>query len=972
MKAKRTPITKYVYDIEEFEAIDPRNTGGKGSGLAKLHQAIKGLVERKLPVTVPPALVQAPEFVREILQLSPEIGDEVRELEERLDQAEDYSEQARRIRQLIENIKISPSIEQVIEQIIGILTEKAIELGKKEPVRVAVRSSGLAEDLPTASFAGQYETVLNVPLQMERLVPAILECLASVWGDRVIDYRQKLRTQGLRIPSETEIYERGLFSIILQIMVDSEFSGVGFSIETETGHQNVFKSTVWQGLGELGVQGRVPTAEIFGTKRTNLRETEICGIPVKTSVQVLGVMPPAKPQTEMLMWKPEKGNVIVPVELENPQIVSPEQAQLISYVTAYIEETGGKGVPVDIEYAFENEILHVLQMRPETVHAVRARAEIETYILEEQPPEEVLIGRGLNVGTKIAVGPLMPLIFSEAEMEELPTHIRQLRRILIKINQGHNPKPILFTVMTSPPWEPVMKRELVAGILTELGNRTSHPAIVSREEGLTCGVGVQKLSRQLDSLQTISRAATCTNCECTITQDVDNALPQTCPDCGAPLFTVQLKEPITLDCSAGEARVYRGEYKYRIQRVLLEKLPKHETGVAVNCGSPMEALNVSQIPGIEKVGLAREEFIAAWIQVHPGFCLISQKIRDQGGFWTEEVREQFPGKINPKQVWVDRLTLGIGLIAAAFYPREVIFRLSDFKTNEYATLIGATHYELECPRCGRGIALTQIEKCPVCNSPIKSRRVRMEPTEANPMMGWRGVSRYLDPEFYEAFMMEVEALINVHKKGLTNVVPMLPFVRHPEEAEVITPLIVEEFEKVGLKKPKIIFMAEVPSLGFVPYLFNPYCDGYSYGTNDYTQLITGTSRDSPRLPFNEDIPAVRMGIATLADSAHRDERPKELGICGQAPSDLPGFLKFLSVYLDYVSVNPDAIIKTIQKLSEVEDELRGLILQHNKDVRRVALELSKEFNLWNPFNPKEAGVTEFRVRWLMRKLDIPD
>jgi len=329
----------------------------------------------------------------------------------------------------------------------------------------------------------------------------------------------------------------------------------------------------------------------------------------------------------------------------------------------------------------------------------------------------------------------------------------------------------------------------------------------------------------------------------------------------------------------------------------------------------------------------------------------------------------------------------MGLIAASFYPREVILRFSDFKTNEYATLVGAVHYELECPRCGGGLALREYEECPICGSPVKARKVELEPVEANPMMGWRGVSRYLDPRFKEAFLMEVEAMIRCHKKGLTNLVPMFPFVRHPEEAKAVTELVREKFLEAGLKPPKMIFMAEVPSIGFVPYLFNPYCDGYSFGTNDYTQLITGTDRDSPFLPFNEDIPAVRMAIATVADSAHHENYvrfgilgpaaglvepeegyPKELGVCGQAPSDLPGFLKFLAVYLDYVSVNPDAVMRTLEELVKAEEELRQLCERCGRDPKRIALELSKEFDLWDPFG--RPAVSEFRARWLMAKLGI--
>jgi len=329
----------------------------------------------------------------------------------------------------------------------------------------------------------------------------------------------------------------------------------------------------------------------------------------------------------------------------------------------------------------------------------------------------------------------------------------------------------------------------------------------------------------------------------------------------------------------------------------------------------------------------------------------------------------------------------MSLIAASFYPREVILRFSDFKTNEYATLVGAVHYELECPRCGRGLALKEHASCPVCGSPVKARKVELEPVEANPMMGWRGVSRYLDPRFKDAFLMEVEAMIRCHRKGLTNLVPMFPFVRHPEEAKAVTELVRRRFEEEGLRPPKMIFMAEVPSIGFVPYLFNPYCDGYSFGTNDYTQLITGTDRDSPFLPFNEDIPAVRMAIATVADAAHYENYvrfgvlgpaaglikpeegyPKELGICGQAPSDLPGFLKFLAVYLDYVSVNPDAVMRTLEELKKAEEELKELCEACGRDPKRIALELSKEFELWDPFG--KPAVSEFRARWLMAKLGI--
>ena len=983
---------KLFLTIRDEEAIDPRFTGGKGAGLAKIYRAITDLQALGLPIDVPFAVILGPPFVRKLLTSNPRIVEMVEELEDALSRGEDVSALLTKIRAMIMKLDFPPELEEALEEAIELIREEGLRAGKEEPIRVAVRSSGLAEDLPSASFAGQYETILNVPLELGAVKKAVLECLASVYGDRVTDYRQKLRDRGLKIPSERDICSRGLFSIILQIMVDSEFSGVGFSIDTESGNPNIVKSTAWLGLGELGVQGKVPTAEIFAAKKTDKKYLELFGKRIPSSIEAIGVNPPAEPQKEKLVWDPvSKKNVLVKVEEPvDPRIVNDAQALLISLAVEHLEKKVGRGKPVDVEFAWEKGRLYLLQVRPETVHAVKSKAVIETYVLEEEPPEDALIGVGLNVGTKIASGPLMPLIFGDLPTEELTERIRLLKRILTKMAAEKNVKPMLFTHITSPPWEPVMKRDLVSGIITELGNRTSHPAIISREEGLACSVGTRGLSEHLHELKDVFWGAACPNCDfCAVGEVGSEPVPKACPDCGAELFTVVAKEPVTLDCTAGEARIYRGALKFRVDVRELRTIPDTKTKVAVNCGSPMEALHVSLIPGVSKVGLAREEFIAAWIQVHPVFCVEASKVRAEGGFWAPEVEELFPPGADPREEWIYRLTLGMGLIAASFFPREVILRFSDFKTNEYATLVGAVYYELSCPRCGRGLALKAYERCPMCGSSVEAKKVELEPKEANPMMGWRGVSRYLDPRFRDAFMMEVEAMIRCHKKGLTNLVPMFPFVRHPEEARDVTELVRREFERRGLRAPKMIFMAEVPSIGLVPYLFNPWCDGYSFGTNDYTQLITGTDRDSPFLPFNEDIPAVRMAIATVADSAHMENYkkygiigpaggkvepekgyPKELGVCGQAPSDLPEFLKFLAVYLDYVSVNPDAVMRTLDKLKEVEEELHQLCERCGRDPRRIAEELSKEFELWDPFGQGRPGVSEFRAMWLMAKLGI--
>ena len=985
---------RFFLTIWDPEAVDPRYTGGKGSGLAKLCRAIADLKEMGLPVDVPFAVVFGPSFARRLLLTDPGLLELVKELEAALARGEEVNDLLAKIRQRIMSLKFPPELEEALDEAIALLKAEAEKAGKEEPVRVAVRSSGLAEDLPTASFAGQYETFLNIPLgDRERLKKAMLMCLASAYGDRVVDYRQKLRTRGMKVPSEVEILARGLFAIIVQLMVDSEISGVGFSLDPESGNTNIIKSTACLGLGELGVQGRVPTAEIYAAKLDGKRMVDFLGRKLPTSVICLGVNPPSKPQREKMVWDPETGeNVIVEVEeLPNPRIANDTQAFLISLAVAHLEEKMGK--PVDVEFAWEKGRLYLLQARPETVHAAKSKAAIETYVLMDRPPRGALLGTGLNVGTKIASGPLLPLRFGDLPTEELSSRIRLLKRILTRMAEELGVKPILYTEITSPPWEPVMKRDLIAGIITELGNRTSHPAIISREEGLACSVGTKGLSEHVGELADLYWGVACTKCDfCAVGRVGQEDAPESCPTCGAELFEVVAKEPVTLDCTCGEARIYRGALRYKVEVRELKEIPKPKTKVAVNCGSPMEALHVSLLPGVSKVGLAREEFIAAWIQVHPVFCVEASRVKAEGGFWAPEVEELFPPGADPREEWVYRLTLGMGLIAASFYPREVILRFSDFKTNEYATLAGAVYYELKCPRCGRGLALKAYEECPRCGSPVEAKKVELEPKEANPMLGWRGVSRYLDPRFRDAFMMEVEAMLRCHKKGLTNLVPMFPFVRHPEEAKRVTELVREAFEREGLKPPKMIFMAEVPSIGLVPYLFNPWCDGYSFGTNDYTQLITGTDRDSPLLPFNEDIPAVRMAIATVADSAHMENYrrfgilgpagdkveefnpekgyPKELGVCGQAPSDLPGFLKFLAVYLDYVSVNPDAVMRTLEELQKAEEELAKLCEECDYDPRKVALALSKEFDLWDPFGRGEPGVSEFRARWLMAKLGV--
>ena len=431
-----------------------------------------------------------------------------------------------------------------------------------------------------------------------------------------------------------------------------------------------------------------------------------------------------------------------------------------------------------------------------------------------------------------------------------------------------------------------------------------------------------------------------------------------CPSCGGRLFTLRLLEWVTLDCSFGEARIYRQDLDFEVRITKIEKLPDVVTKVAVNCGSPPESLKASQIPGATKVGLAREEFISAWINLHPKFAIVADSYRNGDGWIAPDVEELYQGQKSLKEEWIHKLELGIAMETSSFYPREVILRTSDFKTNEYDSLVGAIYYNLRCPVHGTGIGLKRLERCPECGSPIDSYEVRIEPKESNPMLGWRGASRYLDSDFKDAFDMELEAILRVYKR-YKNLTLMIPFIRHPEEAKNVTSYIRNWFDYAGESAPKLIFMAEVPSITLVPEAFHEYADGYSFGTNDLTQLVTGSDRDSPRLLFNENIASVKKAISILADSAHVLDNPKELGVCGQAPSDIKEFIEFLVVYVDYISVNPDVIISTVKTVSEVEDNLREIIRTHEKDLEKIASVLSNKFGI---------RVSETRANLLIQKL----
>ena len=857
-----------IVNIEEDIAADGRFTGGKGASLAKLFRILG-------KDNVPYAVMVTTEFAKLLLH-DPIIVGLVTKLDNAL--AKDDEDEARKIAEglitFIENIKTQPRLIALLEKKIEMLKAR---VGRD---RVAVRSSGITEDMATAAFAGQFETYLNVHLESSSVIKYVLKCIASAFGWRVIDYRQDLRKKKILDLSEAELLKQGLISVVIQTMVDSEKAGVAFSIDPNTGNRNVGVIQAVYGLGEMIVQGKESASWTAFVK--------------EPEVKVLGTIPPKDPQKEMLVYDEKtKENREVPVGLHDPRVITFDEANQVANLVTTIEQNYKK--PMDIEYAIENGKVFITQARPETVHATRT---VLTLFKLKEEPKAAPIFVGIRVGTKIASGSVVKAGTPEEAVKEIAEFN----------NKGI--KPMLVTSMTTPDWEVVMSLEKVSAIICERGSRTSHAAIVSRERGIPCAVGV------VDALSL-----------------EDGAM-------------------ITLDCSSGVANIFRGDIPFDVQEVELKEIPQTITKIMVNIGSPAEALHVSQLPS-QGSSLVRIEFIVSSAELHPVFALRADQLRPER--WADDVKKKYPFVTSLTDEYVKRLKTGISIIAGAFKPRNIIVRFSDFKTNEYASLPGAVYYDISC-KCGKSISLKPQKKCPVCDSTaIEVNKVELEFQESNPMLGFRGASRYIDEFFCEAYALELEAFTEVHKLGLTNAIPMVPFIRTTVEAEKVTELIKNAFQKKGLKIPVIIFMAEVPSICIIPKTFSKYCNGFSIGSNDLTQLILGIDRDSEKIAweFDESNPAVTKAIEMLCEGAHSMTPARTVGICGQAPSDLGrDFLKFLTMHLDSIGVNPDKVVETLLSVKDIENELIEVIKKNKKDPVKIA---------------KELGITEDNSKYLLKK-----
>ncbi len=679
------------------------------------------------------------------------------------------------------------------------------QLQLKPSQSVAVRSSATAEDLPQASFAGQQETYLNIRGEKD-LLTAIKKVFSSLFTERAISYRIHNGFDHTQVA----------ISAGIQKMVRSDLaaSGVMFTLDTESGFDQVIFITAAYGLGETIVQGLNNPDEFYVHKPT-LREEKKSIISRKLGSKSIKTVYAKKSKKN----KTATVNQSVPIADQQRFCISDDDILVLANQALLIESHYGK--PMDIEWAkdgIDNEI-YILQARPETVQSNETHRVLEHYCLEEKGH---ILTQGRSIGQKITHG-VARLIKSPKQKDRL------------------KPGEILVTDMTDPDWEPIMKR--AAAIITNRGGRTCHAAIIAREMGIPAVVGCSNATRVIKDGQ-----------------------------------------KITVSCAEGETGyVYKGNAKYRIDKTSIDQLPALPVELCMNLANPEQAFVYQFIPN-GGVGLARLEFIINnMIGIHPRALLDYKKLPPP---LKNKIAKIISAYKNPIEFYIEKLAEGIATIAAAFYPKPIIVRFSDFKSNEYANLIGGAIYEAH---------------------------------EENPMLGYRGASRYTSGNFRDCFTLECEAVRRVREeKGLINTHIMFPFVRTVNEATQLLTLT----EKHGLKRGnglKFYMMCEIPSNVILAEEFLEYFDGFSIGSNDLTQLALGLDRDSELIAhlFDERNSAVKALLSQTIQTCKRLN--KYVGICGQGPSDHIDFAQWLLEQgINSMSLSPDSILKTWLTLSKTD------------------------------------------------------
>ena len=670
---------------------------------------------------------------------------------------------------------------------------------------VAVRSSATAEDLPEASFAGQHDTFLNIKGE-EHLLEAVKNCFASLYTNRAIKYREDkgFKHQGIAI------------SVGVQKMVRSDkgCSGVGFTLEPESGFENIILlSGVW-GLGENIVQGLVNPDEFYVFKPT-LKLGKNAIIQKKMGDKTKTMIYAESNNHASIM------NTETPLAKQNQFILTDKEIHTLAEWALHIEEHYKKAM--DIEWAKDGitDALYIIQARPETVHQMKDKNLYFEYKLLEK--SEMLCS-GNAVGSEIIVG--------TARILNSPKEASQLQK-----------DEIVVTDTITPDWDPVLK--MAAGIVTNKGGRTSHASIVARELGVPAVVG-----------------------------------------CGDATQTIANGHVITISCAEGKTGfIFKGNLPFEKKEINFSNIQMPKTEMKLILADPEKAYQLSFYPN-NGVGLLRMEFIITHtIKIHPMALVNFDKIKDTAT--RNEIEKLTANYANKEDYFVDQLAQGIATISAAFYPKEVIVRMSDFKTNEYANLIGGKQFE---------------------------------PLEENPMLGFRGASRYYNDLYKDGFELECKAIKKIRDNmGLTNLKVMIPFCRTLEEGKKVIKIMAENELKHGENGLEIYCMVEIPSNVILAEDFAEIFDGFSIGSNDLTQLTLGVDRDSQLMAelFDENNKAAKEIIALAIKKAKKTKT--KIGLCGQAPSDFPDFAEFLVKHkIDSISFNPDALLKGIENTVKAE------------------------------------------------------
>lgn len=796
---------KYIRWFEDIRNADVPLVGGKNASLGEMYSELAAT-----GVKIPDGFATTAEAYWHMLDAAgtlPELKAAMKDLDK--SDVADLERRGQRARGLILGAGIPDDLWSEIQAAYDLLCD---EYGPDTDV--AVRSSATAEDLPTASFAGQQETYLNIS-GYQALREACSKCYASLFTDRAISYRVDNGFDHFKVALS--------IGVMKMVRSDLASSGVIFTLDTDTGFRDVVLITGSYGLGENIVQGAVNPDEFYVFKPTFRKGFR----PIVR--KVLG-------DKKMKLIYGRGGskhltrNVDVPEADRKRQCISDEEVLKLAGYALIIEDhyTGkaGEPRPMDIEWAKDglSGELFIVQARPETVQSQRSKDTLEIYHLDGTG--ELLV-TGKSVGEKIAAG-----------KGHVLTDVEQL--------SSFRPGEVLISDTTTPDWEPVMK--IAGAIVTNSGGRTSHAAIVSRELGIPAVVGTGDATEKLRTGQ-----------------------------------------KITVSCAEGEeGHVYEGVLPFHVERIGLQSMKRPKTEMMMNLGNPDEAFGLAAIPN-NGIGLARMEFIiTSAIRIHPMALVHPERVADASA--QAEIEDLTQGYGDKSEYFVEKLAQGVGTIAAAFYPRPVVVRMSDLKTNEYATLIGGKAFE---------------------------------PAEANPMLGFRGASRYYSDRYREGFALECRAIKRVRDEmGLANVVPMIPFCRRVEEAQKVT----AEMAKNGLVRGEnglqVYVMCEIPNNILLIDEFSHYFDGFSIGSNDLTQLTLGIDRDSAVLggEFDERDPGVKRFIAMAVEGCRRNHRHS--GLCGEAPSDYPEFADFLVEQgIDSISVNPDALLKITLRVAETEERI---------------------------------------------------